>query len=532
MSVVVTDRCWLQPERLDRFLLHAGGAPADAPAVVELDEDGGVRTVSYGELRAQAASYGRDLDDLGLAVADRVVVESPNSAAAIAMLAACSSRGLTFVPVTSEVPAERCRRYVEATGASLYLRAAGCTRRDLPPTVGVASFDRTGVTVERAPSPTRSGRSAPSPTDPAYVIFTSGTTGAPKGVVMSHRGVIAFYRGMLGEGMVGPDDRVASTSALNFDFSLLDIGLALGHGAAVVPVPRDLLRWPRRFLSFLDLAEVTHVDGVPSIWRSSLRFEPERLAGMRRLRTILFCGEEFPMQELRRLQELLPAVRLVNCYGATESMACSFTDVPRPIPDDLAHLSIGFAHAGAEMLLVDPSLRPIDADGVPGEIVLRSPALFTGYWDDPEATAGALILDPVDSRSQQRVLRTGDLAYRGPGGELHFCGRVDSQVQVRGNRVELGEVEHALRRCDGVAAAAVIALREGDDVEPVVCAFVVAGDGSAGVDEPAVLERLRRSLPEYMLPHRITTVDELPLSGNGKVDRAKLASSLEPAGAR
>ncbi|WP_435188213.1 AMP-binding protein [Streptomyces sp. bgisy126] len=516
-------------ELLHSFLLSTAPAAPDSPAVVEFVANGSVRTTRYGELAELVRTYAADLDALGLDIGDRVILESDTSAHSIALLLACSAAGLPFVPVSPETPDRRLRTIMETTGAALHLQTEEGKREDVPVTAGTARFGSGRLRLERPPHPRTRRRSELCPTDTAYMIFTSGSTGRPKGVVMSHRAVTSFYRGMLDQGIVGPGDRVATTSPLQFDFSLLDIGLALGSGAAVVPVPRGLLRWPSRFLRVLADTSATQVNGVPSIWRQSLRHLPDRLAELTGVRGVLFCGEDFPLPELRALQGLLPQARLINCYGATESMACSFTDVPRPIPADLEKLSIGYAHRGAEMLLADETGRLIEEAGVPGEIHLRTPALFTGYWDDPVASAAARVPDPAEPRSGQLVLRTGDLAYRGPHGEFYFCGRADSQVQIRGNRVELGEIERRLREHPEVAEAVVLLVEREED-EPRLTACVVARDGAGPLDDGRLTDFCAASLQRYMIPDAVHVLAAMPVSTNGKADRRALATLL--AGAR
>ncbi len=511
-------------EFLHDFLLAAARHTPDAPAVIESDRPGATTVTTYAELAALVAAYADGLGALGIETGSRVVLESDTTARAVAALLACSRSGLAFVPVSPETPRRRLESILATARPALHLQAADGTRSDLPPTLGTARFGPDGLTVDRAPAPHRPRRRVPCVTDPAYIVFTSGTTGRPKGVVMSHRAVIAFYRGMLAHRIATPEDRIASTSPLQFDFSLLNIGLALGSGAAVVPVPPHLVRWPRHLLRVLRETGATQVNGVPSIWRQSLRYEPERLAALDRLRSVLFCGEEFPLPELRRLQELLPAARIINCYGATESMACSFEDVPRPLPDDVERLSIGVAHPGAEMLLVDASGAVVDRPGVPGEIHLRSPALFSGYWDDPEATRAALVPDPLCPQSGQAVLRTGDLAVRGERGEYYFCGRTDSQVQINGNRVEIAEVERRLTEFPGAAAATALALPlPGGGLE--LAAFVVPRADRTPPDAGALREFCAETLPPYMVPQQIQLLDALPVTANGKVDRAALADA-------
>ncbi|MFH8468084.1 AMP-binding protein [Streptomyces sp. NPDC017991] len=512
-------------DNLYRHLMGACEATPDKPAVIELADTGdGVATTSYAQLRERTGTYADALGDLGLDVGDRVVLESDTSASAIALYMACCLLGLPFVPVSPETPTKRLLSIIDSARPALYLQTGRGGRDGIPPEVGTARFGPDGLTVGRAPQPRTRHRREVVPTDPAYIIFTSGTTGRPKGVVMSHRANTAFFRAVLELGLIAPDDRVATTSPLQFDFSLLDIGMALGAGATVVAVPRDRLRWPRRFLGFLRDAGATHVHGVPSIWRPVLRTEPHALAELG-LRGVLFCGEEFPLAELRRFQALSPSTRIVNCYGATESMACSFTDVPAPLPADLERLSIGFAHPGAEMMLADERGRPITRPGVVGEIHLRGPSLFSGYWNDPEATRAALVPDPLNPASGQIVFRTGDLAHQGPDGAMYFRSRADSQVQIRGNRVELAEVQRRLMDFPGVAAAVAMVV-PGSGADPVLSAFAVMERGAPEPDRRELRAHCAEALPDYMVPQELQVLEELPVTENGKVDHAVLAARL------
>ncbi|WP_405782644.1 AMP-binding protein [Streptomyces sp. NBC_00859] len=524
-------------EFLHDFLLGAVRHTPDRPAVVESVRAGHTAVTTYRELDSLVHAYATALEGLGIETGARVILEAETTALSIAMLLACSRAGLTFIPVSPETPGLRLLAIVGAARPALHLQAVDGARDDIPQDVGTARFGPEGLHMERAPARRPPCRRTACVTDPAYIIFTSGTTGRPKGVVMSHRAVVAFYRGMLACRLAGPDDRIASTSPLQFDFSLLNIGLALGSGAAVVPVAPRLVRWPRHFLRVLRETAATQVNGVPSIWRQSLRFEPERLAALQGLRRVLFCGEVFPPAELRLLQELLEQAQFTNCYGATESMACSFELVPKPLPATAERLSIGIAHPGAELFLVDDLGRIVEEPGMPGELHLRSPALFTGYWDDPVATRSALVPDPLSPQSGQQVLRTGDLGVRGENGEFYFCGRTDSQVQINGNRVELGEVEQQLLSHPGVSAAAAMAL-PGPGGGTRLTAFAVltgAVDGSAmhgsdsdgGSADGGLRDFCARTLPPYMVPQEVQLVDTLPTTANGKVDRAALAAGAD-----
>ncbi|KAB2587561.1 AMP-binding protein [Streptomyces arboris] len=517
----------LTSEFLHEVLLASAAVTPERPAVIGLSAAGTPYATSYRQLRDQAEQYAAELSALGIGIGDRVIVESDTSGPALALLIACASIGAPFVPVGPQAPDERIDAVTAAAGPVLHLRADTAREREIPEPVGTAVFGPGGLTVLRPPATVEAGhrRTELACTDPAYVIFTSGTTGAPKGVVMSHRAITSFFRGMLAHDIVGPADRVASTAPLQFDFSLLDAGLALGSGAALIPVPRDLLPWPRRLLRFLADTGATQVDGAPSIWRNVLRYEPERLAALENLRGVLYSGEEFPLPELRALRKARPDLRIVNCYGSTESVAASFTQVPNPLPDDAERLSIGRAHPGAEMVLVDDEGRVVRESGVVGEIHLHSPALFSGYWNDPDATRAALVPDPQCPQSGQVVFRTRDLAERGEDGQLYYRGRADSLVKVRGNRVDLGEIDRCLMAAPGVALAATLLLDTGADGDQTLVAFVATDDGTAGgstPDESALRLLCTRTLPSYMVPERVHVLDELPLNSHGKIDRSGL----------
>jgi amino acid adenylation domain-containing protein len=514
-------RVGVQSDNLREFVLAAGASTPDKAAIIEPSADGSLRSVSYRQLGELVDRYAADLDALGLDIGTRVVIEAHATAESVAVLLACCSLGLPFIPMSPDTPAKRLRTIIDTAGPALFLQAADGSREGLPEGIGRAAFGPHGLAVDREPAPQRRHRRQVVGTDPAYLVFTSGTTGRPKGVLMSHRANIAFYRGIHSQGLIDPADTVAVASPFHFDFCLGGLVLALSAGATALPIPRAHLDWPRRFLSLLDQAGVTQVQGVPSVWRAPMSYEPELLAGLDALRVVVFSGEDFPLAELRELQRLLPGRRIVNLYGATESMACSITDVPDPLPEDLERLSIGYAHPGAEMSLFDEAGLPIEQPGAVGEIYLRSPALFSGYWGDPAATSAVLVPDPLAPLSGQRVLRTGDLATRGEQGELYFCGRIDSQVQIRGNRVELGEVERRLQEFPGVAGA-VATLAPGRSGEAELCAFVVMRPGAAATRLVDLRDFCAETLPDYMAPRDLRILAEFPVTANGKIDRAAL----------
>jgi amino acid adenylation domain-containing protein len=508
-------------DTLDEFVLAPAAVVADKPAIVERSAAGDIDKVSYRQLEHRVHEYATALAGLGVGVGDRVIIEAHTCSTAIAMLLACSRLGAAFIPVDPDTPDLRTGSIIEMTEPVLHVRAAGLAHREPHPATPTAWFGLDGITTDHVPPVRPRPRRAVVGTDPAYIIFTSGTTGRPKGVVMCHHAALAFYRGAQRFGVVSDSDRVATTSPLAFDVSLFDISVTLGSGGTLIVVPREFLTFPRRLLSYLRQTRATVVHAVPSLWRPLLRHEAAGVAELDHLRGILFAGENFPLAELRHLRGLLPRLRVINAFGATETVACSFSDVPNPLPDDAEGLSIGHGYPGAEILLIDEDGAAVELPGSVGEMYIRCPSLFTGYWNDPAATSGVLVPDPVDPRTGQVVYRSGDLAYRGALGELYFAGRADSMVKIRGNRIELGEIERGLAEHPAVTSAVAVPVPAADG-ELWLAAFVVIPPDSREIQPAELVELCKQTMPAYMIPRRIHVLDELPRNVNGKADRSAL----------
>ena len=505
------------PVLAGRFLLSAAESAPDAPAVVS-----GQQSFTYAHLAAAAEAYRESLHAAGLRHGDAVVVQMEPSFEAVATLAACSESGCVFVPQNADTPAERVAAVCRAVDARGFVTGpAGPPLDGAAPRAdvhAVASPRGLDVAQSSLSGGRRDRRTIES--DTAYVVFTSGSTGEPKGIVMTHRATVAAFRAIAH--CCRAHERLASCSPLGFDFCLLDMAAALGTGRTILFVPKRLALHPRRLVEFLRDEDVQQVHGVPSIWTMLLRHAADELATLRSLRRVVAAGEEFPIATVRRLRERLPALEVVNCYGQSESICCTFYDVPNPVPDDWSAVPIGSAYPGAELLLVGDDGELVDDDGVPGELYLRAASLFSGYWRSPAETERVLVPDPLAPDTSARVLRTGDIAVRGEEG-FRFAGRRDLQVQIYGNRVELEEVERCVARADGVSAAAATVLEEGD--APAVVALVVASAGAA--DDTRIRAHCRRSLPDYMVPRRIGIVERIPLTASGKIDRATVKTLAE-----
>lgn len=352
----------------------------------------------------------------------------------------------------------------------------------------------------------------------AYVIFTSGSTGRPKGVPITYRAMENYLDWAVATFGYGAGDRLAQTASPCFDASVRQLLAPLLVGGTVVTVPRELLRDPELLLAYAEQTRITVWSSVPTLWEQLLSAAEERVrrgAGrpdLSALRWVHVGGEALPASHVRRWFDLFGAgQRIANLYGPTEATINATCHVISTRPDDdLKTLPIGHPVTGTDLSVVGTDGAPCRPDE-PGELLIAGVGLTPGYLDEPELTAQAFTI--LDGR---RWYRSGDRVRSRGDGTLEFLGRVDGQVKIRGNRVEPGEVEAALQTHPGIAQASVVA-HEGR-----LLAYVTARPGAGRPESRTVRRHLTGLLPPYMVPARITVLDELPLTGTGKVDRRAL----------
>lgn len=423
---------------------------------------------SNAELWARTASLALALDQRGLRAGDRVVWAGGRSPEYVSVLLACLVRGLVFVPIARSLPGDVERRLVARVRPALTLR------------------DEDGVeTIRRARTSADVDPIASLPDEaPAYIAFTSGSSGEPKGVVVPRRGLLPLARAQAAAFQVTAASRTSFGLAAHFDAAISDVLVPLLAGATLVILPE-----PAPASALIDLAHqaaLTHVDLPPSLVEALVtRGVPEGL------RCLVVGGEVAPRQRLRELSGA--GLRVVNVYGPTECTVCSSIEVLTP--DSTLEASIGAPIPGT-VFEVEPAS---------GELLIGGAGVALGYLDDPDRSAEAF---PAGVNGEVRC-RTGDLVERAPDGSFLFRGRLDRQVQVRGARIEPEEIERAMAGCPGVDAAAVVLA---DDPPVLVGAF----EGSAGAR--AVLEHLRSSLEPWKQPARLRALPALPRLPGGKVD--------------
>jgi amino acid adenylation domain-containing protein len=364
---------------------------------------------------------------------------------------------------------------------------------------------------------------AAEPGDTAYVMFTSGSTGVPKGVVVPHRAIANRVRWSQDRYPLRPDDRVLHNASFAFDIAAWELMGPLGAGAAVV-IPREgEHRDPAALVRLIREERITAAHFVPSLLRTLLA-EPD-FAACDSLRMVLCGGEALDRELHDRFHATFPGRTLAHFYGPTEAaISCLHHDCAPDLPP--GPVPLGRPITGMRAYVLDDVLRPVPR-GIPGEVFLGGLGLADGYLHRPELTAERFVPDPFSGEPGARLYRTGDRARHRPDGLLEFLGRTDHQIKIRGTRIEPGEIETTLEAMPGVGR--VVATARGEGTAQRLVAYL-EGDGSAPAPSEAEMRaELRRRLPEAMVPAAFVTLDALPLNANGKIDRASLPEPGAPA---
>jgi amino acid adenylation domain-containing protein len=503
------------------------------------------RTMTYGELDAESNRLANLLRDGGAERGDRVGVLVPKTCQGIVAMLGAYKADCIAVPLEPTGPPPRLVKVLESAEPR-WILAVGKTAAVLDETLASSSSLRRqvqvgtlepgglegrsyrsafgGADLDRASSAAPAYRNRGS--DTAHLLFTSGSTGMPQGVQITHDNVRHFVSWGVRYFGIDATDRVSGLSPLQFDLSTFDIFGAFAAGAALHLVPAELPLIPHELAEFMRRHQLTQWFSVPTVLNYMARFDVVRHGDFPALRRLLWCGEVLPTTSLIYWMERLPHVRFTNLYGPTETtVASSYHTVEECPRDEQAPIPIGTACDGEELVVVDAELRSVERGEI-GEIAIKGLGLSPGYWRDPEKTRAAFPADPAGDRPGARLYRTGDLGRVGPDGLVYFLGRADAQVKSRGYRIELGEVEAALHAVDGVRECAVSALETGGFEGAILCCAYSSTPGHEL--EPAALRReLAKVLPGYMLPMRWKSLQRLPRNSNGKIDRRALREEFQ-----
>lgn len=492
------------------------------PEAVALEVAG--ESLSYQELDQLARHLAHDIVETLGVVPARVGIHAGRSLCAYAAYLAAQRLGATVVPLNPAFPQTRRDRVVALADVDVVV-AHESVEYAVPVLI---AEDKVLLDLRGRPASEAPLRVA-DPTDVAYLLFTSGSTGVPKGVPIRHANVDAYLGHVIPRYELEPGARVSQTFDLTFDLSVFDLFAAWGSGATlVVPTRRDLLA-PARFVA---QRRITHWFSVPSVISMALRLGRLPEGSMPDLRWSLFCGEQLTLSQARAWGAAAPGSVLENLYGPTElTLSCTqfrLPDAPADWPRTAnGTVPIGTPYPGLEHLVIDDR----GAMATHGELCVRGPQRFAGYLDPAHNRhrflrydgQRAITADAGPVPGADLWYRTGDLVTEIDGVLVHL-GRADHQVKVQGYRVELGEIECELRRLDGVEDAIVVALTEASD-GPVTLHAVYTG-GNA--DAAGLHTALRDRLPAHMVPRAVVHWTQLPLNPNGKVDRNAIVTRLDP----
>jgi amino acid adenylation domain-containing protein len=495
---------WLQIPAftIDEVFTEAARTTPRARAITGFD-----RGLTYDEVELGSNRVANALLSLGVNPGAAVGVAFERSIDLPLVLLGILKAGAAYVPLDMSYPRERIGWMIDDAAVSLVVTNETQGR----PQTSVRSVS---VTELLACENDERPDSKSEPSSLAYIMYTSGSTGRPKGVAIEHRGVVRLVRG-IDYVAIEPNDTFLHFAPLSFDASTFEIWAPLLNGARLaVPEPG--------LIAMDELAETLDRFGVTTMFLTTALFQ--RLvdtpsARPRSLRTLLTGGEVASPTHMARFLQAFPRCRLVAVYGPTENTTFSTWCDITPIDCVGSSVPIGKPIAHSTAFVLDAALQPLPV-GVEGELCLGGDGVARGYVNRPDLTSERFVADPFAGNPAARLYRTGDRARWRPGGLLEFRGRDDDQVKVRGFRIELGEIESALKKHESVADAAVVVTERDGDKELV--AHIVSHSETVA-DEHQLRAWLSRTLPSFMIPHRIAACRELPLTPSGKVDRVALA---------
>src|SRR5262245_54997465 len=495
----------------------------------------GNQQLTYAELYRFSNSLARALKSRGCRPGDRVGLMLSKTPLAIASILGVLKAGCIYVPLDVDSPAVRSAMILEncaprlllvdATGKKKLkeLRSHSTAMGRIPAgaiEASSASFDRKSFAfgldevIEFPDDPIPYNRDA---NDIAYILYTSGSTGVPKGVPVTHANVAHFINWATSYFQLTPQDRISGHPPLYFDLSVFDIFGAFASGAELHLVPALLNLSAPKLAAFIAESELTQWFSVPSALNYMAKADTVRGEHFSKLKRILWCGDVLPTPTLRYWMERLPHVQFTNLYGPTETTIASSYYTVASIPGQNETIPIGRPCDGESLLVLDKALRPVPPETV-GELYIGGAGLSPGYWKDQHKTRASFIDAP---NSSGRLYRTGDLARVGHDGLIYFVGRTDTRIKSRGYRIELGEIEAALSRVKDLKESAVVAIATDGFEDSLICCAFAPVEG-ARVSLITLREMLRSTIPQYMLPARWLSMDCLPKNANGKIDRSLL----------
>ncbi len=499
-------------------------------------------SLTYRELDELTNQVARMLLELGVRRGDRVGFYVNKSLASVISVFGIMKAGCAYVPLDPNAPAGRlayitrnCDVRVVLTTANKLTKLANFFDEGTPIEAVLLVDEQQGTAVDipakviswealRAVDAGSISTVDAIETDLAYILYTSGSTGDPKGVMISHRTIFTFVNWCHEKFQVTEHDRVTSHAPLHFDLSTFDIYVTIKAGGTIILVPESHSVFPIELVRLIQNEAVTLIYMVPSILSLMVSYGKLDDHDLSKLRTILFAGEVFPIKYLRLLVEAIPHASYYNLYGPTETNVCTYYQVQAKdlLPELTQPVPIGVACENMEVYALGDDNQLVTEIGQEGELWVRGSGVAEGYWGDAEKTALGFVQNPLQTNFLDIAYRTGDIVTLDEDGEnWRFIGRRDHMIKSRGYRIELGEIESAIYGHTSVKEAAAVAVPD-DLLGNRIKAYVVLAE-SEGLNAQDLQMHCRQHLPRYMVPEVIEFLDQLPKTSTGKINRPELA---------
>ncbi|RMF68889.1 MAG: D-alanine--poly(phosphoribitol) ligase [Calditrichaeota bacterium] len=518
---------------LQHLLRDAAKRYPDKDAVLYNDEK-----MTYRELDELSDKLATMLRENGVERGDRVGIYINKSIPSIISIHGILKAGAVYVPLDPNAPVSRLAYIIENCGIRCLLtstRKAQKLKEMFPeenPLEVVILTDAHGAAPQGIPAKmiewsevcgcqAQPVNNPSIETDLAYILYTSGSTGIPKGVMISHLNSLTFVNWAHDTFNVNPRDRLSNHAPLHFDLSIFDIFVAFKAAATLVLVPEGASTFPIRLADWIEENRISIWYSVPSILSLMVLHGKLERHAFANLRTVLFAGEVFPVKYLRTLMELIPKAEYYNLYGPTETNVITYYKVPKLSPERTKPIPIGKTCANMEVFALTEDGKRVTSPGEEGELFARGSCVAQGYWGDPEKTNRLFVPNHTQPNFQEKMYRTGDLVTLDEEGNYIYLGRRDHMVKSRGYRIELGEVEAILYSHPEVKEAAVVAVPD-ELIGNRLKAFVVLNK-SNGLTAKDLEGFCAKKVPHYMVPEKIELFDTLPKTSTGKIDRPTLA---------
>lgn len=480
--------------------------------------------ISFSQLQKQGKAVGTDLAKAtpdGYMKAPVMVYLKKSISCLVCFMGAMYSAN-PYVPIAYDMPANRIQKIVDSLEGRGHIitDAHGMETlktMNIPKTISAHIYEEI-VNTEIDETLVAKTLSSTIDTDPIYIMFTSGSTGAPKGVTVPHRGVIDYAMWVAKTFHIDENAVLGNQAPFYFDNSIFDIYTCLLTGAKMIIIPETLFMFPVKLPEFVRDNDITTIFWVPTVMINVANSGVLSEIEMPKLKNVVFCGEVMPNTQLNIWRKSQPHCIYANLYGPTEiSDVCTYYIVDREFKDSDS-LPIGKACENMRIIILNEK-NEIAKTNEQGEICVIGTGVSLGYWNNHEITAKAFMQNPVNPYYEERIYRTGDLAYINDEGLIIYIGRMDNQVKVKGNRIELGEIENAAMCVENVKGACAVF----DEKNQRIVLFVESA-------EQMKLRKfnleLKKFIPSYMLPSELVVMDKFPHTANDKIDRVTLKKSL------